>query len=557
MPLPCTITPSVSQDAIKRVGRLYNSGPVDCLVELLQNSRRAGARRVDIELASERGNTLLIIRDDGAGIADPASLLTLGRSDWNESIATGEDPAGMGVFSLAGFDVEYRSWSSVAGTGWRVKIPAGAWSDDRPLSVEPWDHPGGTEVRIHTTTRWNEYIIASAIEKAASHFPVPIFSAGRRLPSFDWLAGAHHVEPWAGGRIGIFRNESARCLTGDPTINFQGATLRCPLPWIGEVDGPTWTARYDVGPTSALRLVLPARKEVVQDAAEAALREACLAAIFRTIAKEQAHRLSFRDWQQGREAGVELPEADPWLHAWAPATGEASYRQHGERVRAADMVIVQDFDPDLAQCADRFFQRHGSISARLVHADGRFAGYSWFDRLPRIVDLRFTVQDGGTEYRHSAEETEVDGRTSRRVDRILFTPIFKDGREVEPAPADILIVRDPYGCDGLDDTLVLLSRDAAIEVEGLAHLLERSAFQPSDDSGADSYETQQSRFRAEANQVAADLLLSEDEATLFHLRAILRRHCWLIPSGRTVAATIGRDTLTLTFVDDRNASGSS
>jgi len=41
------------------------------------------------------------IADDGAGLADPRSLFSLGQSEWPTALSRSQDAAGMGFFSLA------------------------------------------------------------------------------------------------------------------------------------------------------------------------------------------------------------------------------------------------------------------------------------------------------------------------------------------------------------------------------------------------------------------------------------------------------------------------
>lgn len=114
MPLPQTLRATVSPDMIDMVGRLFNGGPVDVVNELLQNARRAGATRIDIDILSEEGHERLRIRDDGRGISDPRAVLPLGQSDWTESIRVSEDPAGMGARS-AGSRIISAGWSPRTG----------------------------------------------------------------------------------------------------------------------------------------------------------------------------------------------------------------------------------------------------------------------------------------------------------------------------------------------------------------------------------------------------------------------------------------------------------
>lgn len=123
MTLPAQIRPSVGEQLITKVTRLFNGTIADVLNELFQNARRAGSRRIDIALSENEGAPALYITDDGTGIDDPVSFVTLGHSGWRNDIARREDPAGMGVFSLAGKRVTVRSFSKTANQGWTVTIP--------------------------------------------------------------------------------------------------------------------------------------------------------------------------------------------------------------------------------------------------------------------------------------------------------------------------------------------------------------------------------------------------------------------------------------------------
>src|SRR3546814_15043126 len=80
-------------------------------------------------------------------------------------------------------------------------------------------------------------------------------------------------ENWHCCRIGIFRRSYD--LVNEPRINFHGVKVACRLPSVKEVDASyPWTARIDIVDAPSLQLVLPARKEVVDNAALGALRAA-------------------------------------------------------------------------------------------------------------------------------------------------------------------------------------------------------------------------------------------------------------------------------------------
>ncbi|MFD2427633.1 ATP-binding protein [Sphingobium scionense] len=205
MSFPVTIRPEVGQSLITKVSRLFNGTLGDVLLELFQNARRAGARAIHVAVYNLPAGTALSIYDDGCGIDDPANLLTLGTSGWQQDIRDREDPAGMGVFSLAYRDVIVRSRSRAAGRGWAVHIPADGWEGTVPLAIASCGIVRGTEIQIMLPTAWEEQL-GSELRIAARYFPIPVHFEGAQLPCEDFLAGAAQIELWEGCRIGIFHD---------------------------------------------------------------------------------------------------------------------------------------------------------------------------------------------------------------------------------------------------------------------------------------------------------------------------------------------------------------
>ena len=92
-----TIQAQVSKRLLSKANRLFTGTLDGRIIEILQNARRAGATEVTI--TNEGG--LVAVRDNGKGIDDFEKLLDLGGSGWDEKMEAGEDPAGVGLFSLA------------------------------------------------------------------------------------------------------------------------------------------------------------------------------------------------------------------------------------------------------------------------------------------------------------------------------------------------------------------------------------------------------------------------------------------------------------------------
>ncbi|RQW46139.1 ATP-binding protein [Novosphingobium sp. LASN5T] len=553
MSLPASIHASVSSALLGRVTRIFNNSVGDVLVETLQNARRAGANRVDIDVLEEGGRSLLVIRDDGTGIADPAKVLTLGDSGWDADTARREDPAGMGVFSLAGRHVEIRSRTALAEMGWRVEIPADAWESGVPLAIETCDVEPGTEIRIDMPDAWSRDLAAAAAN-AARHYPLPVRFRGEALKQVDFLAGACRIENWQGCRIGVFHDRN-HLPASYPRINFHGLTVLCPLPSVTEVDGgECWHVRVDIRDAPALQLVLPARKEMVQNSALEALREAAEAAIYRALARAPGHRLAHAQWLRAQKLGIELPEAEAWLHGWFSRTADDNGIHHGERVVDRPMILFPDSEPAFEQCAGRAL-RGEVLGGTLVREQSAFAGYRWYDSLPRICSLSFVIGAGDSEVRYEESEATPPDLVSGQVASIMLDVAVSSSQDgtaksvTYSLPVDVLILPEDGWSTDLDETVILLSPKCAIDPCDLADLLIDICFCACDDVDADSWETQQRNFQMRAGQIANALLLGEDAAILARIRDVIQEEIrWLIPLGRQVSMLAGGNGVELTFV---------
>lgn len=193
----------VSPDAISKVTRIFNGTLDDIFNELFQNARRAGATRIVVTADHMEDACLITVADDGAGIADPADLVSLGASDWSDECRAREDPAGMGFFSLAGLDTVV---SSNSGAGaFSLAITGDAWTGEADIDVLPWEGPRGTAVAFRFGAQ-PDGKLERCVEAAARFFPLPVSYNGKDLNRADFLADAHKVFEREGYRIGVFRD---------------------------------------------------------------------------------------------------------------------------------------------------------------------------------------------------------------------------------------------------------------------------------------------------------------------------------------------------------------
>ena len=149
------------------------------------------------------------------------------------------------------------------------------------------------------------------------------------LPRRAFLDGAVHAEPWRGLVFGVFKDR--RDGYSDPDLNFFGLTLALRLPTVETVHGATWTVLADVDDCPDLELVLPARKEAVENAFLKDMRDAARLAIYRAMAADPSPRPAFEDWTRARDAGIDIAPPPAVLRPWRPSVADCNdWRDPGQ-----------------------------------------------------------------------------------------------------------------------------------------------------------------------------------------------------------------------------------
>ena len=581
-----TIRARIHESAVKRVTRIYAATLAEILVEALQNSRRAGATRVRItvaapaarpdETATGTGETPLIvtIADDGAGIADPAVLLSFGENGWDDALVRREDAAGFGFASLARRNCAVSSRPHSPNgeilPGWRVALSPGHFlgeADAEVLADEEAPYPRGTAISFQAT----EAIAAirNAAENAARHYPLPVVFQDRteddtaipeELPRRAFLDGAVHAEPWRGLVFGVFRNRHDGYR--DPDLNFFGLTLTVGLPTVETVHGATWTVLADVDDCLDLELVLPARKEAVENDFLKEMREAARLAIYRAMATDPSPRPAFEDWTRAREAGIGIAPPPAVLSPWRPGTADVDdWRDQPNLApaRADALVMGCDPEPPEAQALWRAAERAG-IASRLFENDRRLEGYGWYDGLDRATGIAVEVTLDGK--RHALDDAPLPERTGPTAAELpprpeavsieLAVRAADGAADTLDLPTDLAFAGDAWSW--LDDAVPLVTVDSALQPHELAALLRNGFFSPSDDFDADSRETQRDRFDEDALHLATRLLLSDDDACRQSIAEAVRRQLmWFVPGDRAVDIRIRRPDVTVTIAGIESA----
>ena len=574
-----TIRARIHESAVKRVTRIYAATLADIFAETLQNSRRAGATRVRIavaaptarpnDTAAATGDTPLTVTifDDGAGIADPAMLLSFGENGWDDATVRREDAAGFGFASLArrGCAVSSRPRSPDGEIlpGWTVQLAPEHFLGEADAVVHPHDedpYPHGTSISFQATE--SVEAVRNAAESAVRHYPLSVIfenltvgnAAAEELPRRAFLDDAVHAEPWRGLVFGVFKDR--RSGYNDPDLNFFGLTLPVTLPTVETVHGATWTVLADVDDCPDLELVLPARKEAVENAFLTDMREAARLAIYRAMAVDPAPRPAFDDWKRAREACIDIAPPPAVLRPWRPGVADCNdWRESGKPAGAGRNTLVMECDPEPpeAQALWRAAEREG-IASRLVEADRRLEGYGWYDALDRVTAMTVRVSAGDDwmaldEYplpeASRAPTAALPARPAAIRIALAVRPASGAARTLD-LPADLVFAGEAWS--SIDEAMPLVAQDSALQPHQLAALLMAGFFSPSDEADSDSWETQRNRFGEDALHLATRLLLSDDEACRASIAEAVRRELiWFAPRDRTVDIRIRRPDVTVTL----------
>ncbi len=572
-----TIRARIHETAVKRVTRIYAATLADIFAETLQNSRRAGATRVRIsvsaptarpdEVAAAAGEAPLTVTvtDDGAGIADPAVLLSFGENGWNDALVRREDAAGFGFASLArrncAVSSRPRSPDGQLLPGWRVALEPAHFLGEAEAEVQAHDealYPWGTAISFEAAE--SVEAVRSAAETAARHYPLPVIfedrieAAAEALPRRAFLDGAVHAEPWRGLVFGVFKSRHDGY--NDPDLNFFGLTLPVRLPTVETVHGPAWSVLADIDDCPDLELVLPARKEAVENAFMAEMRAAARLAIYRAIAADSDPRPAFEDRERARAAGIDMATPPAVLRPWRPPVADCNHWREPPKLAHAGhdaLVVLCDPEPPEAQALWRAAERAG-LASHLFEADRRLEGYGWYDTLDRVTDMTVRVAAEGKWMALDAYPLpEASGPRAAplpsRPAAIRFELAVRPAsgpRRTLDLPTDLVFAGEARSW--IEEAMPLVTEDSALQPHQLAELLGAAFFSPSDDADSDSWETQRERFEESALHLATRLLLSDDEACKSSIAEAVRRELvWLAPRDRTVDIRIRRPDVTVTL----------
>jgi hypothetical protein len=542
MPTPHSFHASVAQNAISKVTRLFNASLDDIFAELIQNARRAGATTVTIDhVDHETLGPAIRFHDNGPGLKDPQSLFTLGQSAWSGATIVAEDAAGMGFFSLAGRTIQLIAQKAGTHQSWRLDVEPAAFRGEKPILCAngPDGHTGTT---IYIETKLNENLVAAA-NHAALFCPIEVVIEGVVAERKDFLQNADHIDNWNGIRIGLYEN-SPTAFRNKGNVNFYGVTLQAQLPSLTQNYHRAYYARLDVTDCVQLKLVLQARKEIVADAFFTKLQTHIQKLMFRHIACNGRHSLSFSSWSKAEELGVGLPPAAMLLRPFSPAQADRDQNDYLSPVDVTRDALLLDSDDNPIEDQNLAWALSGEDGApTLYEPNGAFIGYDWYDQLSYLAITGYRLTHAHGEERllpgHNALTHErpdvlhVEGQIGTTTDLIPW--------QLE---TDRLILgpEDSY----FDDADLCVTSASNPDHNDLVDLLQRALFNPSDDADAGSYDDQLQSFTDNAEDLVIKLLQTNQEANINAIQRIIARELyWICKPAFDVTIRIAEGHITV------------
>jgi hypothetical protein len=393
------IQAKVSERLLTKASRLFTGTLEGRIIEILQNSRRAGATHVNI--INKDG--FITVCDNGSGIDDFSKLLNLGDSDWDDSMEESEDPAGVGVFCLSPREVTIFSGNR------KVCITESAWTGQPVEVVQNGNSIKGT-ILMFKDEPWK----FDTVEKLAVFSGLTVTVDGQQCAKEQFCSENAVNYPALGCKIEVrLKNTLNKQHTHfrhgyyshDVLVNFHGQVISFTDTSVS--DNELAFLVDMTGEATGIRLMLPARTQLIENKAFEELKAAIEIEAYRFIQKQGSHKLPFKEYERAKELGIDLPEAEPAYYVGFLCSDSPEPIQ-----------ITKPDDWPLSKCYRFDEKSHGSetdeANAHILAALGKFKepfvpvgiprscdGYSWAD-LPVVNKVEVTVgKELGQQYIYS------------------------------------------------------------------------------------------------------------------------------------------------------------
>jgi hypothetical protein len=382
-----TICAKVNPRLLTKADRLFTGSMEGRIIELLQNARRAGA--TEVEITQKKG--LVTIQDNGSGIGDFQTLLELGGSGWDEKLEFCEDPAGVGLFSLAPREVAVESGST------KLVITQTIWTGEPARLFETYEPVKGTRLQFKDEP-WD----LKTVEKYAVFTGLEVTFNGKSCAKKRFCSRQSNHYPQLGCRIEVRKRDHisdwhsayrVNYYHQEAMVNFHGQVVTFDFELL-RAEHLTFLVDLTGEPTG-LRLMLPARTRMVENDALKQLKEILEKEAYHFIQKQGKHTLPYDSYIRAKQLGIGLPESEPVFDVGLV---------DGDTPQPIEIFKPKDFP--LSRCyqmkedADELDRENAHILAATgqfpentyfvpVEIRQLYEGYSWA-KLPRIETIHVT-----------------------------------------------------------------------------------------------------------------------------------------------------------------------
>ena len=315
-------------------------------------------------------------------------MLDLGASGWDEAFEASEDPAGVGIFCLAPREVTIRS------NGKMVTIKEDGWTG-APVSIFEDPQPvDGTRVQFRDE-EWN----SSAIDINAVFCGMKVIADGRECPRLPFVSEKSVAYTKLGCRIEVRQSSDlkpwhhssmrGRWHGNNVLVNFHGQVVAFAHHPVS-VHGLHYLIDMTGGPTD-IRLMLPARTQLVDNETFAVLKDAMELEGFRYVQRQDHHALPYKEYLRAKQLGIDLPEAKPTYSVGMLGGGDPPDPVEVVTPKEVALGKCYRFDPNY-KGGEENDEANVHLLAALGKFDepfvpvsilGRYDGYSWA-KLPTI-----------------------------------------------------------------------------------------------------------------------------------------------------------------------------
>ena len=514
------IRAQVDHRLLQKADRLFTGTTEGRMIELLQNARRAGATKVKISVHDD----WITVTDNGRGVRNFGQLLNLGGRGWADGVEVSEDPAGVGLFCLAPRETVIMSGER------QIHLQKEHWLGE-PVAILSCDPPvRGTIIRFKAQDTKE----AEAWASADRLYPYAVFS-GMTVTSDDGviepveLLTGDHV--FSHPELGVIVEISTYGVLPEPhrrvyervrrgygqriMLNFHGQIVLADFHDVNTADTELFYRIDMTGAPTDLRMMLPARTQIVENEAYRQLKHALVLDTFRYIERRGEHRLPFKEWERAKSLGIQLPEATPTYNVGL--IHEVDPPNPPELTAPPDFSVEQgcresdDWAVDKAVHLFACYADTADFSKPFVPLEihARFAGYSWCQALPHVERIEIEVPE------RVVKHTWIACGQLICVDRISCQAHLSDGTVLQ---SDVPVITDAK-----DDYVLYVTRTArsVLDVEQAWSLLGGW------DEEGDLYDTQEQRFRDEWDRfwTAVD---GPDEVARAAILHVIDRH---FPAG--------------------------